>query len=120
MSQDWRFRLKGDPTRWLLDEADNPSVYYWFQRDIVGRPENAPALLEARDKILFSAPAQELFAAQNELGFWENPDSLDVPRYRATLWSLALLAEPRPAAGSLSPLYEMDWYSTSALAESGP
>ncbi len=89
----WGYRLRGDPTRWLLDYADNPSVYYWFQRNVVGRPENAPALLEARDQILYSAPVQALFAIQDQGGFWESPTSLDLPRYRATLWSLALLAE---------------------------
>jgi hypothetical protein len=89
----WRERLRGDPARWLLDDDDNPSVYFWFQRDIVGRPENAPALVRAREKILYSAPAQELLAAQDKAGFWDNSDSLIEPRYRATLWSLALLAE---------------------------
>jgi hypothetical protein len=93
MNGNWRERLRGDPAPWLLDYADNPSVYFWFLRDIVGRPEDAPALLDARDRILYSAPVQEVFAAQDESGFWGNPDSLDTPRYRATLWSLALLAE---------------------------
>ncbi len=91
--QDWRYRLRGDPARWLLDDADDPSVAFWFQRDIVGRPEDAPLLQDLREQILFSNPVQELFAAQDENGFWESPTSLDLPRYRATLWSLALLAE---------------------------
>ncbi len=93
MSDEWRHRLRGDPTNWLLDPDDNPSVYFWFLRDIVGRPEDAPALLEARERILYSAPVQALFATQSESGFWEDPASLDEPRYRATLWQLARLAE---------------------------
>lgn len=92
-SADWRYRLRGDPAAWLLDYTDNPSVYFWFQRDIVGRPEDAPALQEARDRILYSTPVQEIFAAQDAAGFWDSPTSLDLPLYRATLWSLALLAE---------------------------
>ncbi len=91
--QDWRYRLRSDPARWLLDEADDPSVAFWFQRDIVGRPEDAPSLLDLREQILFSDPVQALFAAQDESGFWESPTSLELPRYKATLWSLALLAE---------------------------
>lgn len=90
---DWRYRLRGDPASWLLDYADNPSVYFWFQRDIIGRPEDASALAQAREQILHSPPVQQIFAAQDATGFWENPASLDQPRYRATLWSLALLAE---------------------------
>lgn len=93
LEHDWHYRLRGDPAPWLLDAADNPSVYFWFQRDIVGRPEDAPALVAAREAILYSTPVQELLAAQNEDGSWEDPASLDLPRYRATLWSLALLAE---------------------------
>lgn len=91
--QDWRYRLRGDPAPWLLDDADDPSIAFWFQRDIVGRPEDAPLLQELQQRILFSAAVQELFAAQDETGFWESPTSIDLPRYSATLWSLALLAE---------------------------
>jgi len=90
---DWRYRLRGDPARWLLDDADNPSVYFWFQRDIVGRPEDAAALIRAREMILYSPSVQTLLAAQAEGGYWDNPSSLAEPRYRATLWSLAVLAE---------------------------
>ncbi|MCL4488835.1 MAG: hypothetical protein M1570_11990 [Chloroflexi bacterium] len=90
---DWRYRLRGDPAPWLLDHADNPSVYFWFQRDIVGRPEDTPALAQARELILYSAPVQALFASQDEAGGWQNSGSLDEPRHTATLWSLALLAE---------------------------
>jgi hypothetical protein len=89
----WRQRLRGDPASWLLDYSDNPSVYFWFQRDVIGRPEDANALRQARELILYSTPVQQLFAAQDDAGFWDNPHSLDQPRYRATLWSLALLAE---------------------------
>ncbi len=91
--RDWRYRLKGDPARWLLEDTDNPSVAFWFLRDIVGRPEDSPALATLREQILFSRPVQELFAAQDESGYWESATSLDLPRCRATLWSLAYLAE---------------------------
>ncbi|HEX9077613.1 MAG TPA: hypothetical protein VF932_17645 [Anaerolineae bacterium] len=90
---DWRHRLRGDPAAWLLDYADNPSVYFWFQRDIVGRPEDSPALRAARERILYSTPVQQAFAAQDAAGFWESPTSLDLPLYRATLWTLSLLAQ---------------------------
>ncbi len=93
LTRDWRARLRGDPANWLLDADRDPSVYFWFLRDIVGRPIDAPVLLVARERILFSTPVQAILAAQNADGFWENAKSLDEPRYTATLWSLALLAE---------------------------
>lgn len=90
---DWRQRLHGDPANWLLDAADNPSVCFWFLRDVVGRPENAPNVVETRDLALYSDEVQNIFAAQDPAGFWESSFSLDLPRYRATLWTIALLAE---------------------------
>lgn len=90
---DWRYRLKGDPASWLLDDSDNPSIFFWFLRDIVGRPEESPALIRAQEQILYSHPVQAIFALQDPMGFWESPNSLDLPRYSATLWMLALLAE---------------------------
>jgi len=90
---DWRNRLRGDPAPWLLNYADNPSVYFWFQRDIVGRPEDAAAMIRAREMILYSTPVQQILAAQGAGGFWDNPYSLMTPRYSATLWQLALLTE---------------------------
>ena len=97
---DWRYRLQGDPAAWLLDADDNPSIYFWFQRDVVGRPEDAPALVQARERIVYSTPVQELFATQDPAGFWATSESLDAPRHTATLWSLALLAELGAPRGS--------------------
>lgn len=89
----WRYRLRGDPANWLLDADDNPSVAFWFLSDVVGRPEGAPTMLDLRERILFSPPVQEIFAAQSEVGCWGNPDLLDEPKHHATLWVLAHLAE---------------------------
>lgn len=93
MNLDWRHRLHGDPAEWLLDSDDNPSVAFWFLHDIVGRPEDASTMVELREKILFSPIVQEILAAQNELGSWDNPHLLDEPKHRSTLWALALLTE---------------------------
>jgi len=93
MNLDWRQRLRGDPANWLLDADDNPSVAFWFLRDIVHRPEDAATMLDLREQILFSQAVQDIFAAQNALGYWHNPDLLDQPRHRSTLWTLARLTE---------------------------
>ncbi|HZQ08275.1 MAG TPA: hypothetical protein VFD70_16945 [Anaerolineae bacterium] len=88
----WKKFLRRDPTRWLL-ASDDPSILLWFQLDIAHRPEDAPAVMETRERVLFSSVAQEIFAAQNEMGYWGEAESLAQPYYRATLWNLALLAE---------------------------
>jgi len=89
----FRQYLKKDPTRFLLDAEANPSVYLWYLIDIARRPENSIAVGEARERVLYSNPVQEIFAAQKPEGYWESPESLSEPRYRATVWTLALLAE---------------------------
>jgi hypothetical protein len=107
----WKKYLRYDPTRWLL-ETNDPSILLWYQLDIAHRPEDAPGVMETRERVLYSDAVQNIFAAQDALGYWgdaENlatrqPDSetiaspnqtraLAQPYYTATLWNLALLAE---------------------------
>ncbi len=88
----WQKYLRCDPTRWLF-ETDDPSILLWYQLDLAHRPEDASAVVAARERVLYSEPVQNLFAAQDEFGFWGDAENLAQPRYTATLWNLALLAE---------------------------
>jgi hypothetical protein len=88
----WKKFLRYDPTRWLLATND-PSILLWYQLDIAHRPEDARAVLDTRDRVLYSEPVQTIFAAQDALGFWGDAEQLAQPYYTATLWNLALLAE---------------------------
>ncbi len=88
----WKKYLRYDPTRWLL-ETNDPSLLLWYQLDIADRPEDAPRVMETRERVLYSEPVQTIFAAQNAMGFWGEPENLSQPHYTATLWNLALLAE---------------------------
>lgn len=88
----WKKYLRYDPTRWLL-ETDDPSILLWVQLDLAHRPEDAPGVIETRERVLYSEPVQRIFAAQDEMGFWGDPASLTKPYYTCTLWNLALLAE---------------------------
>lgn len=89
----WRKYLRRDPTRFLLDHEANPSVYLWYLVDIAHRPEDSAAVLEARERALFSSPVQQIFSVQREEGYWESASTPSRPYYRATLWNLAMLAE---------------------------
>lgn len=88
----WKKYLRADPTRWLL-ETDDPSVLLWYQLDIAHRPEDSRAVMDTRERVLYSEPVQTIFAAQDELGFWGEAEKLAQPYHTATLWNLALLAE---------------------------
>ncbi len=89
----WRLYLRGDPTRFPLEADINPSVYQWYLIDLAHRPEGSVAVADARERVLYSPPVQDIFAAQQAEGYWATPDSLAKPYYHATLWNLALLAE---------------------------
>ena len=88
----WKKYLRFDPTRWLL-ETNDPSILLWYQLDIAHRPEDARAVIDTRERVLYSEPVQAIFAKQNELGYWGDAENLAAPQYTATLWNLALLAE---------------------------
>ncbi len=88
----WKKYLHYDPTRWLL-ETDDPSILLWYQLDMANRPQDAPGVLASRERVLYSHPVQQIFAAQNEYGVWGDPASIVEPKYTATLWNLVLLAE---------------------------
>ncbi len=88
----WKKYLRYDPTRWLL-ETNDPSILLWYQLDIAHRPQDAPGVLETRERVLYSEPVQTIFATQNEIGFWGDAEKLAQPYFTATLWNLALLAE---------------------------
>jgi len=60
----WRRYLRRDPTRFLLDADANPSVYLWYLIDVAHRPETSRAVRDARERVLYSQPVQNLFAAQ--------------------------------------------------------
>lgn len=88
----WKKYLRYDPTRWLL-ETNDPFILLGYQLDIAHRPEDARVVVETRERVLYSDPIQNIFAAQNEMGFWGDPENLAQPYYTSTLWNLALLAE---------------------------
>lgn len=88
----WKKYLRADPTRWLL-ETNDPSILLWYQLDIAHRPADARAVIDTRERVLYSEPVQNIFAKQNDLGYWGDAEKLAAPQFSATLWNLALLAE---------------------------
>jgi len=89
---EWWEPLRGDPMNWLLD-WDEPSVRYFALVDIVERPSEAPAVIEARQSIAASPTVRKIFAKQHPDGWWATPDQIYRPKYRSTVWQLIILAE---------------------------
>ena len=91
-SAGWITHLRGDPLPWLL-EPTNPSARYLTLQHVLDRPEDNPAVAEARTGILEADPATVILAAQWPDGYWVTSDRGYTPRYRATLWQIAFLAQ---------------------------
>jgi hypothetical protein len=85
---------KANPLHWLLeDDAENPSVRYYALRDLLGQPESDAEVHAARAAIMRSGPVPLILEAQEPSGTWVKPGSGYSPKYRATMWSLLILAE---------------------------
>ncbi len=78
---------------WLL-EPDNPSVRYFTLVDLLDRPSDDPAVLEARDRIADSGPVPKILQDQRSGGYWDKPEDFYVrAKYRGTVWQIIALAE---------------------------
>ena len=88
----WWESLKDDPMGWLLGD-DDPSIAYFFLSEVLERPDHSLALRDARLGIRSSPAVSAILDRQHSDGWWETPDHLTEPQYRATLWQLYLLAE---------------------------
>jgi len=91
--KNWKSYLKSDPTEWLLEE-NNPSVRYFALKQLLGKKENDPDVLDARIKIMDSAPVLKILGKQESGGHWGKQDDFYVrSKYKGTVWSFLVLAE---------------------------
>jgi hypothetical protein len=92
-SENWKSRLKADPTDWLL-ERDNPSVRYFTLKDILGKAENDPEIKQARQEIMTSGIVPRILEKQNGDGSWGVPENFYVnAKYNGTVWNIIVLGE---------------------------
>jgi hypothetical protein len=91
--KDWKSYLKSDPTEWLLEE-ENPSVRYFALKELLGKKEKNSDVIEARMKIMESAPVTKILGKQEAGGHWGPLNDFYVrAKYKGTVWSFLLLAE---------------------------
>jgi hypothetical protein len=91
---------------WLLEE-DQPSVRYLTLTRLLDKPERDTEVSSARRAILQRGWAKEILDRQNLAGWWQNGESLYLPKYLSTNWMLIILSdlgltktEPRIAKAS--------------------
>jgi hypothetical protein len=86
----WLRKLNGDPLPWLLGE-DTPTVRHLALRELLGRPEDAPEVRQARAAAMCADPIAAILAAEQPEGFWVKPGPGYTPKYRGTVWQLTFL-----------------------------
>lgn len=80
------------PLDWLL-EADNPSIRYWVLRDLMGKAQSDPEVVDTQSEIMDSKTVTAILDAQNPDGYWVHEENMYLPKYKATTHQLLILAE---------------------------
>jgi len=98
----WWRHLRGDPSRFLLDD-DQPGVVWSTLIEVLDRPDDSPAVTRARRQARADGHAAEIMAMQEEGGWWGSPSAY-AARWGGTAWHLiaaaSLGADPQdPRAG---------------------
>jgi len=88
----WQTQLKGDSVAWLLEKAD-PGVRYLALRDLKDLPSDDRELRAACKAAHQHGPIAAILDAMADEGYWFKPGPGYSPKYRATVWSLILLAQ---------------------------
>ena len=83
-----------NPLDWLLEEdKENPSIRYFALRQLLDLPESDEQVQAARSAIMDSGPVPLILEAQAPFGGWVMEGGGYSPKYRATSWSLLIMAE---------------------------
>ena len=94
MTQEWMKALNDNPLPWLLEpDPHNPGVRYFALTDLLDKPLDDPAVVEARHAVMSTGPAPIILEAQEPDGYWVEPGAGYNPKYRSTVWSVILLAQ---------------------------
>src|SRR5256885_12340761 len=77
---------------WLLEE-DQPSIRYFALTQLVGKAQDAPEVLAAKELIPEKGWAADRLAKQHRDGWWVSDESLYGPKYLSTNWMLLTLSD---------------------------
>ena len=85
-------QINENTINWLLEE-ENPGVRYLALRDLLELPADDPELMAAREKAHRDGPIATILDAMHQDGYWVEPGSGYLPKYRSTVWSIILLGQ---------------------------
>ncbi|MDK2981194.1 MAG: hypothetical protein PWQ55_1541 [Chloroflexota bacterium] len=79
---------------WLLEEdTQNPNVRYLALKQLLGRAEDDPQVMVARQAAYAGGPIAAILDQQDAEGFWALPGPGYLPKYRSTVWQIIFLAQ---------------------------
>jgi hypothetical protein len=88
---DWSKILEESPMEWLLEKS-NPSVRYFALRDLLDKPVDAGEVVEAKKAIPESIVVRKILDKQDPRGYWEEPNSPYLPKYKSSYWTIMILS----------------------------
>lgn len=88
---DWSKILQESPVEWLLEKS-NPSVRYFTLRDLLAKPEDGDEVVAAKKMISESPIVKKILHNQNSRGYWEEPNSPYLPKYKSSYWTIMVLS----------------------------
>jgi hypothetical protein len=88
----WLSKLNADPIPWLLGD-DSPDVRFQTLQYLHGRPADDPDVLAARKSAYEQGAIAAILDAMHPSGYWVKPGPGYSHNYRATTWSILLLAQ---------------------------
>jgi hypothetical protein len=77
---------------WLLEKT-NPSVRYFTLIDILGKCEDDPQVVAAKQAIPTSKVVKRILSKQDPEGYWEEPANPYHPKYKSSYWQIMTLGE---------------------------
>jgi hypothetical protein len=86
------YQIKGEVLDWLL-ETDTPGVRYLALRDLLNCPPDDSELHHARVEAHEKGPIASILTEMKDEGYWVNPGPGYNPKYKATVWSVIMLAQ---------------------------
>jgi len=88
----WKAKLKADPTDWLLESTD-PSIRYYTLIDILNKPETDSDVVAAKKDIMRIGPVPAILDKQREGAYEDGLHRFYLNKYQGLVWRLILLAE---------------------------
>ena len=88
---DWSKILEESPMEWLLEKS-NPSVRYFALRDLLDKPADNNEVVAAKKAIPESTVVRKILDKQKQRGYWEEPTSPYLPKYKSSYWTIMILS----------------------------